>query len=171
MNVQVNETAVSQSAINALGPIANGVIANGFFLPQAEHSAAEATIQASMAKYAPKGTALSSFHWLPWEDVYYLAELAKKVLAAHEALTSSNINKMISSTVMSYGISPPVVFSKPGPIAGAPRLYNTSIYFEKVINETLEPWPNDKPVNAAPALAKYHVGATTTGSIPSSDLS
>ncbi len=121
LNVEVNETALSQSAISALGPIANGVIANGFFLPQAEHTADETTIQNSISKYGPKGTPLSSFHWLPWEDTYYFAQLAKKVIAAGLPMTSKDILKEIPSTPMSYGISPTIAFDKPGPIAGAPK--------------------------------------------------
>jgi ABC-type branched-subunit amino acid transport system substrate-binding protein len=155
LKVIVNETALGAQVLAALGPLANGVLANGLLLPQELHTKDQKFLNSTIAKYQP-GTPVTPFPWPQEEEMFYFGQLAKAVYAAHLPMTSKNIIKEIPKIVLNYGITPPISFAKPGPIKGAPKVYDVESYQEIVKNQTLVT-VTKTPINPTAAIKKYHL--------------
>lgn len=155
LHVIVNETALGTQVLSALGSLANGVWANGLLLPQELNTPKQRFLNAIIDKYQP-GTPRTPFPWPQTEEMLYFAQLAKKVYAARLPMTSKNILKEIHSTVMNYGITPPISFAKAGPIKGAPTVRDVSSYQEIVRNQKLVTVTH-KPINPTAAIKKFHL--------------
>lgn len=155
VHVIVNETEVGPQVLKALGPLGNGVWANALLLPLELQTKQQAFLNSIIAKYQP-GTPVTSFPWPQEEEMLYFSQLAAKVYADHLPMTSANIRAEIPKVALDYGITPPINFAKPGPIQGAPKVYDVSSYPEIVKNGALVSL-STTPINPEPAFEKYHL--------------
>ena len=155
LHVVVNETSLGTQVIKALGPLADGVWANALLLPQGLKTHQQARLNSVIAQYQP-GTPVTAFPWPQEEEMLYFAQLAAKVYADHLPMTAASIRNEIPKVVLDYGITPPVSFASPGPIQGAPKVYDVSSYAEIVKNQALVA-VSSTPINPEPVFKKYHL--------------
>lgn len=153
LKVIVNETALGTQVLAALGSLANGVLANGLLLPQELNTKQQRFLNSTIAKYQP-GTPVTPFPWPQTEEMLYFSQLAKAVYTAGLPMTSKNIYKEIPKIVLDYGITPPISFAKPGPIKGAPKVYDVQSYQEIVKNQKLVT-VTKIPIDPTAAIKKY----------------
>jgi ABC-type branched-subunit amino acid transport system substrate-binding protein len=165
LKLGVNDTEVPQAVISAVGPSINGVYASQSALelaysnnnPGDAETAGEKLMETDFRKYDPAALNLQGLVLPSYVAGYMFDVYLKKVISEKMPITGESLLKVMKDTTVASGVYPPTNFSKPGPIAGEPRVEITSVNFMVVKNSVLVPLSH-KNYNVGPALVKYHVG-------------
>jgi branched-chain amino acid transport system substrate-binding protein len=140
--------SVPLAILKPLGKAATGLIVtnNAYTV----NSSAWANAKAAMLKENPK-VEIENFGLLAYSAVYVFADLAKQV---HGDITATSITQVANkqSAVQAIGYPNTVNWSKPGPVKGAPRLFNTESLLYQIKNGTYS-LTSTTPVDASSALS------------------
>jgi ABC-type branched-subunit amino acid transport system substrate-binding protein len=137
--------------VKPLGKAAEGIIlTNNAFTPD---NAVWQKARDAMTRANPK-VQIENFGCLAWSAVYTFADVAKTITGD---ITPKSVAAAAGkqTAVKSIGYPSAVDWTKPGPISGAPRLFQTKALLYEIKNGTYSLVGKD-PVDAAPALSASH---------------
>jgi ABC-type branched-subunit amino acid transport system substrate-binding protein len=161
MKVTFVAANVSSSTLQAVGPNANGLMADlagqydaqvsNFNPPKA--TPGEKQLLKDFARF-PASLQTSAIDYPGWQsaDAFYLG--VKQVDKDHLPLTSKNLGKVMNDMVINTGVFLSADFATPGPIPGYPRVHDTDVNWITVKN--LQYVPYDYTLHpVGPALANF----------------
>lgn len=165
MKVSVNVDVLTNSAIQSIGPLLNGVYGSDSAYMNAlagtndtaDATPQEATMIATMKKYEPAALGQNHSVYPGYASMMAFEAAVKHVLAAKKPVTGANVLDALDHLQVSTGITPPLDFSHSGAIKTMPRMFNTYVNFFQVRNGNLVALTH-KNYDTAPALNRYPNG-------------
>jgi len=165
MKMSVNVDVLTNSAIQSIGPLLNGVYGsdsaymNGLAGTNdtADTTPQEAAMIASMKKYEPSALGQNHSVYPGYASMMVFEAAVKQVLAANKPVTGQNVWNALDHLQVTTGIIPPINLSQPGAIHAMPRMFNTDVNFFQVRNGNLVALSH-KLYDTAPALNQYPHG-------------
>jgi ABC-type branched-subunit amino acid transport system substrate-binding protein len=165
VKVSVSSTSMTPAVLSALGPLANGVLAEqsavemGFtnFESPGPLSPNETLMFKEWNTYEPAAKNTNALDEPAWAGGYAFQQGVLQVIKDNLPLTAKNLKKTLNTMTISTGLFPPVDFAVEGPIPGQPRVHNLSSNYQIIQNDTLQILSR-KNFSAGPALEKYPHG-------------
>lgn len=160
MKLSVNTATLTASDLEALGSKGNGVLGVNTAVVDAltsdsnlqNASPQEKAMVANITKYGGRlGVSGGALEWIGYASVQVLKQAIKHLASQHKVVTAANITHTLNGMTVATGIYPPLNFTHPGDLPGAPRLFNTSVNLFKISNGAIVP-VSTAPVNLASAF-------------------
>jgi branched-chain amino acid transport system substrate-binding protein len=124
--------SLPQELVDQLHGDAEGVYEAGSFRALSSPNPAMVQFRREMAKYEPYAE-LSDLSINSWAAVKLFEIAAQTALTRYHRIDAASIYKVMPTlTNVNLGVTAPISFNKPGPIAGAPRIFNTEVFFSEV---------------------------------------
>jgi hypothetical protein len=163
MTVDFVGVGVTTSQLQAIGPVANNLLADVAgeedalvnLVTPAKATAQERVMISDFGRASSAAAANGNLDMPGWvgADVLYI-EL-KRLMAQHLPFTSANVVKALRQNyTITTGVMPPANFSSPGLINGYNRIHNTDVNYIKIVNYAEQPY-DYKLHDTAAALAHF----------------
>jgi hypothetical protein len=165
VKVSVSSTSMTPAVLSALGPLADGVLAEqsavemGFtnFENPGPLTPNETLMFKEWNTYEPAAKNTNALDEPAWAGGYAFQQGVLQVIKDKLPLTADNLKKTLNTMTIATGLFPPVDFAVKGPIPGEPRVHNLSSNYQEIENGTLQILSR-KNFSAGPALEKYPNG-------------
>jgi ABC-type branched-subunit amino acid transport system substrate-binding protein len=163
MKVAFVGVGVTSSQLEAIGPSANGLLADVAgeedalvnLVKPAKATAQERLMISDFGRESSAAAANGNLDMPGWVGADTLDIEIKRLVTQHLAITGANLIKALKQNyTITTGVMPPINFSTPGLINGYNRIHNTDVNYIKIVNYQQQ--PNDyKLHDIAPALANF----------------
>ena len=134
--VGIGGTSVTPEIIGKLGSYLNGTLIADYY--PSYQSKPWSAYRTAVGKYgnAKKYDYTSTLAEGSWVALSLFKQAAQQVLASRKTVSAATIQAALASTKVftAGGLTPNLNFSKPSGIKGQPRMVNTSVWLEKVVN-------------------------------------
>jgi ABC-type branched-subunit amino acid transport system substrate-binding protein len=150
--------AIGSSATGLYGIQSANALALSANANPGKTNAVEKQMLSDLNKYEPDAIPMNALNYPSWESGYVFSQILASLVKQDKPVTQANVHTMLNTTTLVPGIfEPSINFSKPGPVAGEPRVHATELNYLIVKDGHFVPVDLGTH-DVGPALSKYPNG-------------